>query len=113
VIRSRLKELPLDVSPLREFRDFRLLFQASTVSVVGSEPTFVTIPLVGLIRRCELVLRGGRRPGSRRRQSRRGGDTRRGSCVLDLRRLAFIAGVGPMALLVPESIAMTPVDPAE
>ena len=62
----RLRSLALDTRPLRQSRDFRLLFVSSAISRIGSELTFVAIPFqifemtgsvfaVGLIGLFELV----------------------------------------------------------
>ena len=42
--RERLRALRMDVTPLRESRDFRLLFLAGTVFYLGAMVTYVAIP---------------------------------------------------------------------
>ena len=65
-MKSLLRRMALDVTPLRTSRDYRLLFAAGGVSGFGSFITYVTIPfqvyaltedplLVGLLGVCELV----------------------------------------------------------
>jgi len=65
-VKSLLRRMALDVTPLRTSRDYRLLFAAGGVSGFGSFITYVTIPfqvyaltedplLVGLLGVCELV----------------------------------------------------------
>src|SRR5947207_13680844 len=62
---GRLRSLAIDVTPLRESRQFRLLFVGETVSDLGSEITAVAVPFqvyqltrsplaVGLLALCEL-----------------------------------------------------------
>lgn len=62
----RVRNLGLDLTPLRASRDFRLVFTGSGVSALGSLITYITIPyqvyeetksplLVGLLGLCELV----------------------------------------------------------
>jgi len=41
---SRLRRAMVDLSPLREFRDYRLLWLGQTVNVVGSQITRVALP---------------------------------------------------------------------
>lgn len=65
-LRDRLRRLRMDVTPLRESRDFRLLFSAGTVFYLGAMVAYVAIPfqvydltgsnfLVGAIGLVELV----------------------------------------------------------
>src|SRR5438132_3523774 len=62
---GRVRSLAVDLSPLRESRQFRLLFMGETVSDLGSEITAVAVPFqvyelthsplaVGLLALCEL-----------------------------------------------------------
>ncbi|MEP6696696.1 MAG: MFS transporter [Pseudonocardiales bacterium] len=64
--RRSLRQLSIDISPLRTSRDFRLNFTGSLVSLFGSTITYVTIPYqvarlthsplaVGLLGLCELA----------------------------------------------------------
>jgi hypothetical protein len=43
-LRDRLRRLRMDVTPLRESRDFRLLFSAGTVFYLGAMVAYVAIP---------------------------------------------------------------------
>lgn len=63
---GRLRELALDLTPLRESRDFRLIYVGTSVSSIGSHITFVAVPFqvfalthstlaVGLLGLCDLV----------------------------------------------------------
>ena len=63
---SRLRELALDLTPLRESRDFRLIYLGTSISSIGSHITFVAVPFqvfalthstlaVGLLGLCDLV----------------------------------------------------------
>ena len=63
---ARIRRHALDLSPMRQSKDFRLLFLGQSISEFGSELTFVAIPFqiyritgstlaVGLIGLCELV----------------------------------------------------------
>ena len=63
---ARIRRHALDLSPMRQSRDFRLLFLGQSVSEFGSQLTFVAMPFqiyaitgstlaVGLIGLCELV----------------------------------------------------------
>ena len=62
----RLRALALDLSPLRESRDFRLVYGGASISSIGSHITFVAVPFqvfelthstlaVGLLGLCDLV----------------------------------------------------------
>ncbi|MFZ2034130.1 MAG: MFS transporter, partial [Candidatus Dormiibacterota bacterium] len=64
--RGRLRSLAFDVSPLRESREFRLLFIGQGVSFAGSMITYVAVPfqvyaltrsslVVGLVSLAELI----------------------------------------------------------
>jgi MFS family permease len=65
-ILARIRRHTIDLSPMRESKDFRLLFAGQAVSEFGSHITFVAVPFqvyemtgntlaVGLIALCELV----------------------------------------------------------
>ena len=41
---DRLRAMRMDVTPLRESRDFRLLFTAGTVFYLGSMVAYVAVP---------------------------------------------------------------------
>jgi MFS family permease len=63
---ERIRGIALDLAPLRESRDFRLLYIGTSVSSVGSHITFVAVPFhvfdltestlaVGLLGLCDLI----------------------------------------------------------
>jgi MFS family permease len=63
---TRIRSLALDLSPLRESRDFRLIYGGASISSIGSHITFVAVPFqvfqlthstlaVGLLGLCDLV----------------------------------------------------------
>ena len=63
---ERLRGLALDLAPLRESRDFRLIYGGASVSSIGSHITFVAVPFqvfslthstlaVGLLGLCDLI----------------------------------------------------------
>ena len=57
---TRFRALRMDVTPLRESRDFRLLFIAGTVFYLGGMVTYVAIPFQ-IYHADRLQLRGRRR----------------------------------------------------
>lgn len=63
---ERIREIALDLAPLRESRDFRLIYFGASISAVGSHITFVAVPFqvfaltkstlaVGLLGLCDLI----------------------------------------------------------
>jgi MFS family permease len=63
---KRIREIALDLSPLRESRDFRLIYFGTSISSIGSHITFVAVPFqvfdltestlaVGLLGLCDLI----------------------------------------------------------
>jgi MFS family permease len=62
----RIREIALDLTPLRESRDYRLIYFGTSVSSIGSHITFVAVPFqvfnltesslaVGLLGLCDLI----------------------------------------------------------
>ncbi|HEY7873561.1 MAG TPA: MFS transporter [Actinomycetota bacterium] len=63
---ERIRSIALDLAPLRESRDFRLIYLGTSVSSIGSHITFVAVPFhvfsltdstlaVGLLGLCDLI----------------------------------------------------------
>ena len=67
---DRVRALRMDVTPLRESRDFRLLFTAGSVFYLGSMVAYVAVPFADLRpHRLQLPRRAGRAGRARTRSS--------------------------------------------